>query len=198
MAKVLVVVAHPDDEILGVGGTILRHVEAGDDVFVHIECVVGLRDAVERLAQATDVAGEAGYSLTIGGSGELGSKVPSFYLADEDIVYTHSPSDLNADHRLVAEAVRVATRPFTADVRSLRYFETPSSTEWGDGFAPSLFVDIDAVLGRKIDLYRHYLSEHRPWPHPRAPRALIDRARYWGSIAGLKAAEPFVVGRERW
>jgi LmbE family N-acetylglucosaminyl deacetylase len=197
VGRVDVIVAHPDDEILGVGGTILRHLEDGDDVHVHIECVVGLRDGEQRVNDALAAADQAGYVLTVGSSRQLDYRVPDLVI-EADIVYTHHPGDLNRDHRMVAEAVQVACRPFTAEVRSLRYFETPSSTEWGAGFAPTLFVDIDANLGSKIDLYRHYETEQRQWPHPRSPRALIDRARYWGSVSGLRAAEAFVIGRERW
>jgi hypothetical protein len=170
--KVLAVVAHPDDELLSVGGTLLRHLSAGDTVQVHIECVEGLRDRPARLAQADEVA-----TLVI----------------DADIVYTHCPDDLNRGHRIVSEAVRVACRMNASTVRSLRFIEPPDEGT----FAPNLWVDIDATLGEKVNLYGHYGSEHRPWPHPRAPRAIIDRARHWGSIAGFRAAEPFV-SRDRW
>lgn len=197
MSRVLVVVAHPDDEMLGVGGTILRHIAEGDAVSVHIECSRGLRDGERRIPTAVAIAADAGYGLTFGEAWQLGSD-PRDIEANADIVYTHAPGDLNRDHRLVAEAVRVACRPFTADVRSLRFMETPSSSEWGDGFAPTLFVDIDAYLGEKVELLSRYTTEMRPWPHPRSEAGIVERARYWGSVSGFRAAEPFVIGRERW
>lgn len=198
MARVLIVAAHPDDELLGVGGTLLRHVAEGDEVHVHIECLRNGRDFMERAEVAARIKHDVGYSrITFGDSLQLGYTVPELVI-DADIVYTHHPGDLNRDHRLVAEAVQVACRPHTANVTSLRYFETPSSTEWGSGFVPNLFVDIDAHLAEKVHLVGRYETEMRPWPHPRSEQALIDRARYWGSVSGFRAAEAFMVGRERW
>ena len=198
MARVLIVAAHPDDELLGVGGTLLRHIAEGDNVNVHIECAGGLRDGYERLEIAAGIKRDVPYhAITFGQSAQLGYTVP-FMAIDADIVYTHHPGDLNRDHRLVSEAVQVACRPHTANVKSLRYFETPSSTEWGSGFVPNLFVDIDTFLGEKGSLVARYETEVRPWPHPRSVQALIDRARYWGQVSGFRAAEAFQVGRERW
>lgn len=200
--RVLVIAAHPDDELLGVGGTILRHVQDGDDVYVHIECVGGLRDEDERLEVAKSIADDAGYYLSRGHSRQLGSEPIDLDAVvasvSPRVIFTHHPGDLNRDHRLVSEAVQVATRPFTSNVASLRYFDTPSSTEWGSGFAPNLFVDIDAHLAEKVHLLARYGTEMRPFPHPRSQDALIDRARYWGQISGYRAAEAFVIARERW
>lgn len=195
--KVAVVVGHPDDELLGVGGTILRHILNGDDVEVHIECVQGLRDYSVRIPVAYRLASELGYTVRLGTSRQLGDTFPSLSIAAE-IVYTHHPGDLNRDHRLVSEAVQVACRPYTSDVHSLRFFETPSSTEWGEPFAPSMFVDISAHLGEKVHAILEYETEVRDWPHPRSQRAIIARAQHWGSVSGYQAAEAFVVGRERW
>jgi LmbE family N-acetylglucosaminyl deacetylase len=196
--RVLIVAAHPDDELLGVGGTLLRHLTAGDEVAVAVACGADLNNGEERIPVGRSIARDLGYSLAIGPATQLGYEVPDLPEIAADIVYTHHPGDLNRDHRLVAEAVQVACRPHTANVTSLRYFETPSSTEWGSGFVPNLFVDIDAHLAEKVHLVGRYETEMRPWPHPRSEQALIDRARYWGSVAGFRAAEAFMVGRERW
>lgn len=198
MARVLVIAAHPDDELLGVGGTILRHKQAGDEVSVVLMCCDGLRDREHRIADAVDISVDTDVFYTIVLNPELAARVDDPEVDDADIVYTHHPGDLNVAHRAVSEAVQVACRPFSADVLSLRYFETPSSTEWGSGFAPNLFVDIDAHLGEKVNLLARYETEMRPWPHPRSPEALRDRARYWGSVSGFRAAEAFVIARERW
>lgn len=194
--RILAVVAHPDDEVLGLGGTLLRHVKDGDSVHVHIECIDGLRDKERRIAAALVVSEWMKTGLSFGESPELGYVVPDLFgLPSADIVYTHFPGDLNRDHRLVAEAVQVACRPPGPDIR---YFETPSSTEWGQPFTPNLFVDIDEHLSRKAAVLARYADEMRPWPHPRSEQAIRDRARYWGSVSGFKAAEAFVIGRERW
>jgi LmbE family N-acetylglucosaminyl deacetylase len=114
-----------------------------------------------------------------------------------EAVYTHSSSDLNRDHRIVMEAVMVATRPFAApSVREVWLFETSSSTEWGGPpllppFQPQLFVDITATLEIKIKALECYRREIRTWPHPRSAKGTRARAQYWGSQAGFEAAEPF-------
>jgi N-acetylglucosamine malate deacetylase 1 len=192
MARILAVVAHPDDEVLGIGGTLLRHVAEGDEVRVHIACCgYGLRERASRVADAYAVAAEMGTDLSLGDDPQLGRGPMDF---DElvartkpDIVYTHH-ADLNSDHRLVLEAVKVATRPFASQVRALRCFETPSSTEWGEPFRPNHFVSID--LAAKTALLAHYASELRPAPHPRSAAVLGAHALLWGSHVGMTAAEP--------
>jgi LmbE family N-acetylglucosaminyl deacetylase len=191
MARVAVVVAHPDDEVLGVGGTILRHVADGDNVRVHIECMAGLRDAAGRIADAIEVAGLSGTHVTFGDSPQLGYAVPDFGTIEADIVYTHHPGDLNRDHRLVAEGVLVAAR----QVASVRTFETLSSTEWGLApFTPTLYVGID--LDAKLAALAVYASELRPFPHPRSPEAVSSLARFRGSAVNRPAAEAFHLVRE--
>jgi LmbE family N-acetylglucosaminyl deacetylase len=203
MASVLVVAAHPDDELLGVGGTILRHRAAGDSVVVILMCCGdNLNNRAERIATAQGISAEYDLDTRFGQAPQLGYKVPSLRLIflHPDIVYTHHPGDLNRDHRLVSDAVQVACRPYTeaVDVLSLRYFETPSSTEWGSGFAPNLFVDVAEHLVEKVDLVARYTTEARPYPHPRSSEALTERAQDWGSVSGYRAAEPFVIARQRW
>lgn len=192
MARVLVVAAHPDDELLGVGGTILRHLIEGDEVQVHIECVRDLRDGDARLETAREVAVKAGYTLTLGTSPQLGYEVPDLGVIRADVVYTHHAGDLNRDHRLVAEAVFVAAR----QVPTIRTFETLSSTEWGQPFNPTYYVGID--LAAKLDLLSRYASELRQFPHPRSPEAVRALAAFRGSTAGLAAAEAFQTVRDRW
>lgn len=209
MSRILVIAAHPDDEVLGVGGTIRRHVEAGDSVHVHIACCDALREREHRIVGAEKVSARLGTGLTIGWLPQL-STTPRLardpvasLIADHrpDIVYTHHPGDLNSDHRALNEAVAVACRPYASTVRSLRLFETPSTTEHGPTaglprFCPSLFVEIDA--GAKAETMELYASETRPVPHPRHPVSLMHRAYSWGSHVGLAAAEAFEVVRETW
>ena len=118
-----------------------------------------------------------------------------------EVVYTHFGGDINRDHQIIAEAVLVATRPYAApSVREVLMFETPSSTEWGAPqilpvFHPAVFVDIAPTLERKVDAFLCYTAEVRDYPHPRSPRALRERARYWGSLVNRTAAEAFAVVR---
>jgi len=218
--RVLVVAAHADDEVLGPGGTILRHVQAGDEVSVLIACLgkhlsydTDLTASLH--AAATEVGELLSVRLAIGRLPDQGLDMISLpdvvevvdreiRAADAELVYTHHWGDINRDHRILGEATAVATRPYAAPgVRAVRCFETPSSTEWGAAaglppFVPNMFVDVSGTLDAKIHAFSRYHSEVRPAPHPRAPSALADRARYWGSVSGLDAAEPFVVTRDRW
>ena len=187
--RVLCIAAHPDDEILGVGGTLLRHKNKGDEVSVALcyPCRVG-----------DDEIKEA--------SSHMG--IPYHYyvdyvqkLVDEvhpDIVYTHSGADLHSDHRDLLQRVMVACRPLSG-VRGLYCFETPSATDWGPRpFIPQKFVDITATVDGKVYAMEAYESELRDYPHPRNIDSLDTRAGYWGQRVGVDYAEAFEVVRECW
>jgi LmbE family N-acetylglucosaminyl deacetylase len=118
-----------------------------------------------------------------------------------EVIYTHFGGDVNHDHGILFQAVQVATRPYSAPfVREVLAFETPSSTEWGapalqGSFVPQVYVDVSATLEDKIRAFCRYEREVRPAPHPRSPESLRARARTWGSVIGVDAAEPFMVIR---
>jgi LmbE family N-acetylglucosaminyl deacetylase len=119
------------------------------------------------------------------------------------VVLTHHGGDLNVDHSITHRAVLTATRPLPgAAVRQVLAFEVGSSTEWGfdqmGRFSPSLFVDVAAVLERKVAAMEAYETERRPFPHPRSPEAIRAAARRWGSAAGCGAAEAFALVRAIW
>jgi LmbE family N-acetylglucosaminyl deacetylase len=219
MSRVLVVAAHPDDELLGPGGTLAKHAAAGDDVHAAI-----LADgATSRYADTmVDVLADHARNAAkvLGLSSVTLQSLPDQRLdamplvevtrvveaiVDEvgsHIVYTHFPGDVNADHGVIARATWVACRPYVAP-RLTRFavYETPSSTEWAwpldDGtFRPGLFVDISETLDLKLAAMQCYKSELRDYPHPRSLRALSERAAYWGSRVGRRAVEAFQVLRE--
>ena len=212
--KVLNIAAHPDDELLGQGGTIARHGRAGDRVTSVIVCdgsaVRYGKDAAREIEVASREASKAlGVTdLRMLGLPEQGLDTLSLIeinqkieaLIDDvrpEIVYTHGPSDINRDHRAILEAVLVATRPFSApSVREVWLYETASSTEWGGppllpSFEPQMFVDITETLELKVRALECYTREVRPWPHPRSAEGIRARARYFGSLVGYEAAEPF-------
>lgn len=116
-------------------------------------------------------------------------------------IYTHHGGDVNQDHRAVFEATLIATRPHSdSTVREVYCYEVPSSTEWAFGhlppFVPNVFVNIsDEPMRKKLAAAREYKGELRPFPHPRSAEALVDRAHYWGSVAGVEAAEAFMLVR---
>lgn len=216
--NVLIVAAHPDDELLGVGGTAMVHARRGDLVHAAVLCEgISVRYGAER---GEEVAAEANRAAQILGLPPpcLGSlpeqRLDTVPLIDviaqvetlvqrhrPEVVYTHFGGDMNRDHRVVSEAVLVATRPCVAPfVKEVLMFETPSSTEWGTPqllpyFQPSLFVDISAQLDKKVAAFQCYSHEVRDSPHPRSPQALRARANYWGSVICRPAAEAFVVAR---
>lgn len=216
--NVFIVAAHPDDEVLGVGGTALRHIEDGDDVHVLImsegatsrygsSMVSELTQAAEGAARVLGVT-----SLeTAAWPDQRMDTVPlieltqfveqRFATVPPHVIYTHFPHDVNADHGLVAQATWTAARPYSlSQLESFYTFETPSSTEWAwplpeTGFRPNHFVDITGQLDRKLAAMAFYTSELRPEPHPRALESLRRNAQKWGSTAGRPAAEAFMLMR---
>jgi N-acetylglucosamine malate deacetylase 1 len=218
-AKVLIVAAHPDDEVLGCGGTIARHADAGDAVdILFVSDGVGARAGstadLDRRCKSARAAAEI-----------LGARPPYFLnLPDNRLdsvplldiikaiekfvfelsptrVYTHHSGDLNIDHRLVHEAVVTACRPISeSHVRYLFAFEVLSSTEWGTHageaqFWPDHFVDVHNQMDRKLAALAAYAEEMHPFPHPRSIEAVRALATMRGATAGLEAAEGFLTIR---
>jgi LmbE family N-acetylglucosaminyl deacetylase len=219
--NVLVIVAHPDDEVLGAGGTIARHAARGDNVRILIiadgeTSRPGAPPAAMAARQkaAADAARVLGAQL-LGCLGlpdqrldtvpllEIVQKIEALARKDPpSLVYTHHPHDLNSDHRIVANAVMTAFRPVPgSSVRAIFACEIASSTEWAapdpkTAFLPRRFVDISATLGRKTDALRCYDSEMRAFPHARSYEAVEALARWRGASVGLPAAEAFDILRE--
>jgi LmbE family N-acetylglucosaminyl deacetylase len=221
MKRILVVAAHPDDEVLGCGGTVARFcVEGaqvrfvicgegvtsrpGADVSALADLDVDLRRAAEKLG-VTDV-----FHLDFPDNRfdnrdllDLVRVVEQNGLSfDPDVVFTHHRGDLNVDHRYVHDAVMAAFRPLPGRKPVAIYaMEVASSTGWQGpsperAFAPTVFFDIAETLETKIAAMQTYRGEKKAWPHPRSPEALRAAAQYWGSRAGLAAAEPFVLLRD--
>ncbi len=223
---VLVVAAHPDDEVLGCGGTIARMAAAGRTVHVLL-----LADG-ENARATTDGSGVAAGAVAARHVAAekacriLGcTSVEALTLPDNrmdglvllDVVkeiearisrhapttlLTHHGGDVNVDHRVTHQAVIVACRPVPAhSVRELLFFEVPSSTEWcppgsGYSFVPNYFVDVAEMLDRKMAAIDAYASELRDFPHPRSKPAIEALARWRGATVGVVAAEAFVLGRK--
>lgn len=226
MDSVLVVAAHPDDEVLSCGGTIARHADAGDQVQVLIVAEGATsrqqqRDqgqATEELSalalaaqQAGAILGAQGVELLDLPDNRLDSldRLDLIKLIEEritrhqpQVVYVHHAGDVNVDHRRLHEAVVTACRPTPGHpVRRLLSFEVASSTEWqppgsAPAFQPNWFVDISAQWPRKREALAAYASEMRPWPHARSLEALEHLARWRGAQVGVEAAEAFCLLRQ--
>jgi LmbE family N-acetylglucosaminyl deacetylase len=223
---VLVVAAHPDDEVLGCGGTIARHAKEGDSVFVGIlgEGITSRyaanrrRASVKSLRQLKEAAQLSSHRLGVRKVFmssfpdnrfdtvpllEIIKVVESWMEAvSPSLVYTHHAEDLNIDHRCVHQAVLTATRPTVSRApRSVYSFEVPSATDWafsgqGSFFQPNVFFDIAETLIIKEEALLCYKTEMRPFPHPRSLEAIRAAAIRWGSVAGVRAAEAFKLIRE--
>lgn len=224
--SILVVVAHPDDEVLGCGGTIARHADAGDAVRVLIaaEGATSRRSERDRSASAEELSGlvHAAHQACriLGTLGVEFLDLPDNRLDSLDrldliklvekriarhqpeVVYVHHAGDVNVDHRRLHEAVVTACRPSPHHpVRRLLSFEVASSTEWqapgsAPAFQPNWFVDISAQWARKQQALKAYESEMRAWPHARSHEALEHLARWRGSQVGVEAAEAFCLLRQ--
>lgn len=224
--KILIVVAHPDDELLGVGGTLIEHVEAGDCVHVMI-----LAEGItSRSAQRDDLLHSPTvdnlHSISYNVSKFLGveklimcnypdNRMDSVDLLDiikkieqeifsfkPDIVYTHHAGDINIDHVITHNAVVTACRNLPgSSVKTILFFETLSSTELqvltcDKIFIPNWFVDISGSFEKKIEALHLYETEMRLFPHPRSYKAVEILASYRGCSVGIDKAEAFMLGRK--
>jgi len=220
MKKVMIIAAHPDDEVVGCGGTMARLAREGFDVHLMIlgegitsryrqrqDADIGLIEKlnkdVEKVANLLEASDFSMHNLPDNRfdtkplleivkiiENEINSIKP-------EIVFTHHGGDLNIDHKVVNRAVLTATRPLTGQpVKEIYAFEVASSTEWAfqkfePVFRANYFVDISLTLEIKKRAITLYESEVRKFPHPRSPEALEVIARRWGSVVGLQAAEAF-------
>jgi len=216
MKRILVFVPHPDDEVLGCGGTIAKHTKSGDEVYL---CIVTkaytpdwseefMKNRPKEVEKANKILGiEKTYFLdyptvkldTIPQK-ELNESISKVVNeVDPDIVYIPHKGDLNKDHRLVFEASLVATRPANYKVKRILSYETLSETEWGqpiEPFIPNVYVDISETFVTKIEAMKAYESELKQYPHPRSLEIVEALAKKRGSEVGVKFAEAFILVRE--
>jgi LmbE family N-acetylglucosaminyl deacetylase len=221
LGRTLVVVAHPDDEALGCGGTIAHTSRNGSHVFVAVMC--GQADARRLRPESEVLMDNFRTSLDLLGAiaVEPGTfpniqmnTVPHIELVkhiealivecEPRTVITHHPSDLNDDHRQTASAVMTAVRlpqrlPGLKPVHRLMLMETLSATDWSfsqsnsGSFAPNMFVGLEQRdLEAKLEALGSYRGVMRPHPHPRSPEAVRALAALRGAACGVPCAEAFV------
>lgn len=219
---ILVVAAHPDDEVLGCGGTIAKLASEGCRVYTLIlgEGVTSRdnkRSVTKRKSSIIGLKKEALAANRILGVTEVFSynlpdnRFDTVPLLDvvkvienvkskikPDMIFTHYYADLNLDHRVTYEAVITASRPLPSEtVKDIYSFEILSSTEWRypNTFSADTFFDISTTLKRKIEAMKKYRSELKAYPHPRSLRGIELNAECWGMKSGLRHAEAFKVVR---
>jgi LmbE family N-acetylglucosaminyl deacetylase len=215
--NVLIVAAHPDDEVLGCGGTIARHAAKGDVVEVVIVGEGATSRPGNTFSEKLDILRTAAKNAALA----IGSLPPRFFSMPDnrldtiplleivqkleevvnevrpDTVYTHHGGDLNVDHQIVHRAVITSCRPIPQScIKRIYTFETLSSTEWstpsiGGAFVPNRYVDISYQLNAKLSALRCYNMEMRSFPHARSLEAAEAQAHLRGSQVGMMAAEAF-------
>ena len=222
--NILVLAAHPDDEVLGCGGTIAKLAAQGaivhvaflaDGVFsrtgnsaVQQEELHARRAAAQK---ACDILGVNSVSF-----GEFpDNRMDTVALLDitraleviialhqPEMIFTHHAGDVNIDHRRIHEAAVIACRPQSGQpVKTLLCFEVPSSTEWqlpgsAPVFSPNWFENISDTLECKLAALDAYAGELRDWPHPRSKKGVAYLAHWRGAAVGVDAAEAFMLGRQ--
>ena len=222
---ILVIAAHPDDEVLGCGASMAKWGSQGHQVHVLIlaegatsrSVMISRQEHDEELSALGKAAHKAGEILGVASVTLM--EFPDNRMDSIDrleivkaietviqrysphTVVTHHSGDVNIDHRLTHEAVFTACRPQpTNPVKRLLAFEVPSSTEWTPSgslppFTPQHFEDISKTLPLKLQALKVYNTEMRNWPHPRSMQAVEHLARWRGATVGCEAAEAYMVMR---
>lgn len=217
--NILLVAAHPDDEVLGCGATIAKHVGGRDRVWIVIlgrgvesrKYLTGneRKEALEKLndsaVQASQVLGIQRLIQKDFPDNKFDS-VPMLEIVQAveevveelkpKIIYSHNPTDVNVDHRLTIQAVEAAARPGTKMyIEKVLSFEVPSSTEWNftrEPFRPNIFVEItEEQLIIKIKALEAYEQEMQLFPHPRSAEFINSLAKVRGGQGGFSLAEAF-------
>ena len=216
--KILIVVAHSDDETIGMGGTIVKHNLRGDKVFA-----ISLTDGVS--SRNSFVKNDISDRKK---SAQIASKILGFnwlennFFPDNamdsvpildiiksiekikkkinpDIIYTHSGADINIDHRIVANSVLTAFRPqANENWLEIRSFEVPSSSDYGHKsitgvFNPNLFINISKEWPKKLQALKAYKKEIKKFPNSRSLIGIKNLAMHRGNQAGLVMAETFEI-----
>ena len=216
---ILIIAPHPDDEVLGCGGTIARYTKNGDDVYL---CVVTKaytpdwpedemkerRDEVLRVNRILGIKKTSFLDLPTAKLDTIPQKELNSLIAQvidkvkPQILYIPHKGDVNNDHRLVFDVAMVAIRPRPGPViKRVLSYETLSETEWAapskeSAFMPNVYVDISGALETKLKAMAEYKSELKEFPHPRSLEAISALAKIRGAAVGVEAAEAFMLVRE--
>jgi N-acetylglucosamine malate deacetylase 1 len=216
--KILVIAPHPDDEILGVGATIAKHLDNGDEVYICIATrgAMPLFDdnSVEKVRKETKKAHEL---LGINGTYFLElpavmlEQIPRYEINEKiskivqelkpEIIYIPHFGDMQKDHQIIAESTMVAVRPkYSHRIIEVYAYETLSETEWNNphvtnAFLPNVYNDVTHYLDKKIEAMKCFESQLSDFPNPRSLEAIEALAKYRGSTINAKAAEAFMLIR---
>ena len=219
MKRILVIAPHPDDEIIGVGGTMIKEIKAGNEVYV---CVVTKgceplfsKESVEKVRrESLDCHSKIGVKNTFFfdfpaamletvNRYELNEKfIETLKEVNPEEVYIPHVGDMQKDHQLVVDASMVAMRPkYGFAPRKIFSYETLSETGWNvpsvqNEFIPNAFVDISDTLSEKLVAMSVYTTQTATFPDARSLEALEALAKYRGALMNIHAAEAFMLIRE--
>ncbi len=217
MQKILIVAAHPDDEVLGCFGSVAKMIAQGAEAYTLIlgEGKTSRGEADKELEILNKEFEEANKSIGIKGifrehfpdnrfdCVDLLDIVKAVEMVKErvrpEIIFTHFENDLNIDHKITFQAVLTATRPLPNEcVKQIYSFEVLSSTEWNfrAGFVGNVFFDISDTIEDKIKAMSCYQSELCRYPHPRSLEGIRLNAKAQGMRVGLEYAESFILIRD--
>lgn len=211
--KVLIVAAHPDDEVLMCGalsrklsnnGVEIKTLILGEGItsrdnytqeevdLLHSQVETANKLIGSQLIHLHDFSDNRFDSVDLLDIVKVISKYKNDFVPDT--IITHYRNDLNIDHRRTYEAVITATRPMEDEcIKNILSGEVLSSTEWQfpHTFSPNIFYDVSDTLESKISAMKVYSSEIRQYPHPRSIEGIINTSKYWGMQIGLKECEVF-------
>lgn len=220
MSIVLVVAPHPDDETLGCGGTLLRHIDEGDSIHWLIVTTMKASQgfSVERIAARDAEIGAVASTYpfaavhrtefpttrldTVPMGDLVGAIDKVFQAVHPDTVYLPYRNDAHSDHAAVFDATASCCKSFRhPSVKCVYAYETLSETEFGlraddPGFRPNLFINIGDRMERKLEILKMYAGEMAAFPFPRSEECVRAQATLRGSYAGVCAAEAFMVLKE--
>jgi len=214
--KLLVIAPHPDDEVLGCGGTIAKYSKRGDEVYLCIATkaytpdwtATFIKNRKREIIKSNKILGiKKTYYLdypaakldTFPQKTINDSLQKIFKEVRPEFVYIPFKGDLNKDHRLLFESSLVVLRPVKQLVQKVLSYETASETEWGQSivpFLPNSYEDISTTFNQKIEAMNAYQSELKKSPHPRSLQVIKSLAVKRGSEIGVKYAEAFTLIKE--
>ncbi len=218
--RALILGAHPDDEVLGCGGTAARMAADGAEVFLCLLCessspryrmemIDVLKERAQMAARVLGIRECSFYDF----SNVKTNAIPLIQFVEAisevlakykpNVIFTHHRGDVHVDHQMVFKATLGAARMFGQGlIEQMLCYEVASSTEWAapfpdEVFLPNVFYDIGSTIGLKTQAMTAYKSEIKEFPHPRSMRAIYTYARRWGLKAGIGGyVEPFELLRE--